>query len=136
MGLTYDRNKTFAVDPRLNAVKLKRRTRGRPKNIGGALAKEPEDGEHAQPRAEDEAGGDEAGGDEAGGERPEEAGEAHRTEERGQGQAMIQRSVWSSYPTFIGNIEINDVGEVQPSTSGSSREHQHADVEEFDMVLE
>ena len=107
-------------------MKLKRRIRGRPKNISRALAKETEDGEHAQPRDEDEAGG----------ERPEEAGEAHRTEERGQGQAMIQRSVWSSYPTFMGNIEINDVGEVQPSTSGSSREHQHADVEEFDMVLE
>ena len=69
MGLTYDRNKTFAVDPRLNAVKLKRRTRGWPKNIGRALAKEPEDGEHAQPRDEDEAGG----------ERPEETGGANRT---------------------------------------------------------
>ena len=79
---------------------------------------------------------DEAGGDEAGGERPEEAGGAHRTEERGQGQAMIQRSIWSSYPTIIGNIEINDVGEVQPSTSGRSREHQHVDVEELNMVLE
>ena len=62
--------------------------------------------------------------------------QAGQTEQRGQGQAMIQRSIWSSYPTIIGNIEINDVGEVQPSTSGRSREHQHADVEEFDMVLE
>ena len=79
---------------------------------------------------------DEAAGDEAGGERPEETGGAHRTKERGQEQAMIQRSIWSSYPTIIGNIEINDVGEVQPSTSGRSMEHQHADVEEFDMVLE
>lgn len=57
----------------------------------------------------DEAAGGEAGGDEAGGERPEETGGAHRTKERGQEQAMIQRSIWSSYPTIIGNIEINDV---------------------------
>ena len=50
-------------------MKLKRRIRGRPKNISRALAKEPEDGEHAQPRDEDEAGG----------ERPEETGGANRT---------------------------------------------------------
>ena len=50
-------------------MKLKRRIRGQPKNIGRALAKEPEDGEHAQPRDEDEAGG----------ERPEETGGANRT---------------------------------------------------------
>ena len=84
----------------------------------------------------DEAAGGEAGGDEAGGERPEETGGAHRTKERGQEQAMIQRSIWSSYPTIIGNIEINDVGEVQPSTSGRSREHQHVDVDDIDMFLE
>ena len=59
MALTYDRNRAFPVDPRLNAVKFTKRKPGRPKKLGLALTREaplvPEDGDQL-----DEAdGGDE-----------------------------------------------------------------------------
>ena len=38
MALVFDRNSEFPVDPRFSSFGLKRkRKRGRPKNIGGAL---------------------------------------------------------------------------------------------------
>ena len=41
LALTYDRNKEFPVDPRLNAVKFQKRTAGRPKSRGLALTRDP-----------------------------------------------------------------------------------------------
>ena len=41
MALTYERNKNFPVDPRLNAVQFRKRTAGRPKKRGLALTRDP-----------------------------------------------------------------------------------------------
>merc|ERR1712107_337667 len=41
MALTYERNKNFPDDPRLNAVQFRKRTAGRPKKRGLALTRDP-----------------------------------------------------------------------------------------------
>ena len=59
MALTYERNKNFPVDPRLNAVQFRKRTAGRPKKRGLALTRDPvpEEGVPGPSRGRGQPGG-------------------------------------------------------------------------------
>ena len=117
MALTYDRNRAFPVDPRLNAVKFTKRKPGRPKKLGLALTREaplvPEDGDQL-----DEAdGGDELVAVARGrGALPGPSRGRGQLRVRGvrvrggQRSLVVPSNLWSS-SMFLGNIEVSDVGE-------------------------
>ena len=103
LGLVYDRNKDFAVDPRLDAIRFTRKRKvGRPKNTGRALDKEQPlfvvDGQLQEaPRA----GG---GGDVA-------AGPMERDVEPV--NLQLRPGEWAALPAFVGNLVQVPEGQVQ-----------------------
>ena len=174
LALTYDRNKDFPVDPRLNAVKFQKRTAGRPKSRGLALTRDPPlplqggDAEalpgrgrgRGQPgggRGRQQPGGGElhgGGGLPGGGQLAEgghlagggglprgqargarvrggqprtirvRGGQARGAEMRGGhaggsrargdivGEALVASNVWSSWQNVVGEVQLQDVGQV------------------------
>ena len=154
MALTFDRT-DFPVDPRLNAVKFKRRQRGRPKSIGLALTREPE----AEPAGGEEQDA-EPGGGRGGGAMPRGArgrgrgSRVARSRGRGkgargrggqpggssgegalpggqEGSAVIPGNLWSSMPTIVGPVHVDGgVLRLQITDGGASQEEEVASSQE------
>ena len=150
MALTYDRNKEFPIDPRLNAFQFTKQKAGRPKKHGLALTREPPlvPGNDAHPeealpgpaRGRGQPGGAGARGGMPGrarvrgglhGRAMARGGQAGRIRVRGglladvgrlERTVVVPSSVWSSFPNVLGNIQVNDVGEL-------SQEEEEGDAE-------
>ena len=151
MALTYERNKNFPVDPRLNAVQFRKRTAGRPKKRGLALTRDPvpEEGVPGPSRGRGQPGGGGARGMLPGRARVRGGlvgGARGRGVLVGDGDGdgrlenteVVPRNVWSSL-NVLGNIELNDPGEEEEEDENgegvSSQEEGVSSQEEEDESL-
>ena len=151
MALTYERNKNFPVDPRLNAVQFRKRTAGRPKKRGLALTRDPvpEEGLPGPSRGRGQPGGGGARGMLPGRARVR-GGLVGGARGRGvlvgdgdgdgrlENTVVVPRNVWSSL-NVLGNIELNDPGEEEEEDENgegvSSQEEGVSSQEEEDESL-